>query len=274
MIKLEEWIYLKDSWKEGNTTTIMVWVHWNEKSWIDALNDLKNNLEIISWKVYFIYANLEAIKQNIRFTEKNLNRCFLDGISKNSYEGKRALQIMKYLKQTDFMLDVHNTISFNNSLEVLITEHKEHAKYFPITKIITNIDNVQKWWSDGYVDSKWWKWFCLECGSINFWDKAKSYDIAKKWIVNFLKLTDNINWKLEIFNDKKKIMYMDYCYKTKTDNFIFAKDFKDFEFIKKWELIWVDWEEKIYAKFDSIIMFARKRYKAWEETFYIWHKID
>ena len=100
MKKIEEWIYVKDSWKNWNITTIMVWVHGNEKSGIDALNELKNNFKIISWKIYFIYANLKAINENVRFTEKNLNRCFLDNIEWSSYEEKRAKQIMKYLKQS------------------------------------------------------------------------------------------------------------------------------------------------------------------------------
>jgi len=62
MKKITKWIYLKDSWKEWNITTIMVWVHGDEYSWIDALDEVLNDINIINWKVYFIYANLEAIK--------------------------------------------------------------------------------------------------------------------------------------------------------------------------------------------------------------------
>lgn len=267
--KIWNGIFLNDSWIKWNITTIMVWVHWNEVSWIDALNEIIDDLEIISGKVYFIYANLEAIKKNIRFTEKNLNRCFLKNIEVNSYEEKRSKEIMLILDKSDFLLDVHNTISFNSSLEILITTHTDFMHYFPLSKVITNIDNAQKWGSDWYMDSIWKKWFCIECGSINFWNKKECKDLAEQSIINFLKVTWNINWKPEEYNIKREIMKMSYVYKTKTDNFKLEKEFKDFDKLKSWEIIWYDWDEEIKINKDSIIIFAHNQDKKWKEWFYL-----
>ncbi|MDF1682786.1 MAG: succinylglutamate desuccinylase/aspartoacylase family protein [Patescibacteria group bacterium] len=91
-----------------------------------------------------MYANLEAIKQNVRFTEKNMNRCFLKEQNGNIYEEKRAKEIMEILDKSDYLLDIHNTISFNSSLEILITTHVDYSKYFSLNKIITHIDNAQE----------------------------------------------------------------------------------------------------------------------------------
>ena len=269
-----KWIFIKDSWVKWNATTIMVWVHWNETSWIDALNDIIDDLKIISWKVFFIYANLKAIEKNVRFTEKNLNRCFLKELANESYEERRAKEIMSILDKSDFLLDVHNTISFNSSLEILITSNTDFIKYFPLSKVITHIDEIQKWGSDWYLDSVWWKWFCIECGSINFWDKNKSKDLAKKSIINFLKVTWNISWKAEEYSWKRKIMRMDYVYKTKTDNFKLKREFKDFEELKSWEIIWYDWSKEIITDKESIIMFAHNREEKWSEWFYLWYKSE
>ncbi len=63
-------IYTFDSWKTWNTTTIMVWVHGNELSWPNAMMNILPNIEIISWKVFAIIANLKALEQNLRQTEK------------------------------------------------------------------------------------------------------------------------------------------------------------------------------------------------------------
>ncbi len=271
--KIEEWIYLYDTWKVGKNTTIMVWVHWNELSWIKALNKLKNSLKIDNWKVYFIFWNLKAIKKSIRFTEKNLNRCFLENQSWNSYEEKRAKIIMKYLDKSDYLLDIHNTINYNNSLKVLITTHIDFAKYFNIKNIMANIDSVQKWGSDGYMDNIWKKWFCLECGSINFKDDTDTDLLAEESIINFLKVTKNIEKKPKIFSNSRLLVDMYFQYKTKTDKFRLSKDFKDFDKIKKWEIIWIDWEEKIICEKDSIIVFSHNRDKIWEEWFYLWEKI-
>lgn len=271
--KLEDWIYLIDSGKEWKTTTIMVWVHGNEVSWIDALNNIIDKINIEKWKVYFIYANLKAIKKSKRFIEKNLNRCFLKILPSSTYEESRAKTIMKYLDDSDFLLDIHNTESFNSSLKFLITTNISYSKYFDVNKILTHIDNIQKWWSDGYMDSIWKKWFCLECWSFNFWDKNESVYLAEKSILNFLKVTKNILWDPEIFSYEKEIIKMDYVYKTKTSNFKLSNNFKDFESIDSWLLIALDWKEEIYTKSKSIIIFAHNRNKIGEEWFFIWHEI-
>jgi len=267
MEKILEWIYLIDSEKKWNITTIMVWVHWNEISWVKALDEIKSNLELISWKVYFVYANQKAIKKNVRFTEKNLNRCFLKNNNWNTYEEKRAKEIIDILEKSDYLLDIHNTTSFNSSLEFLITTHIDYAKYFNVNKVVSHIDDIQKWWSDWFMDSIWKKWFCLECGSINYWDKEKSKILAKKSILNFLKVTKNISWEPEVFDNDKLIIKMKLMYKTKSNDFKLAREFKDFEEIKRWELIWIDWKEKIINKQDSIILFAHNRKQVNSEWF-------
>ena len=270
---ITKWIYLIDSWKKGNTTTIMVWVHGNEISWIDSLDEIIDDINIISGKVYFIYANLNAIKQNVRFTEKNLNRCFLKWNKWETYEDKRSQEIMNILDKTDYLLDVHNTESFNSSLEFLITIHTDYAKYFWVDKIVSHIDDIQKWWSEWYVDNIWNKWFCLECGSFNFWDKQRSKILAKESILNFLKVTKNIIWKPNVFNDKKQIVKMDYMYITKTDNFKLTKSFVDFEELNFWDSIALDWNEELKVSQDSVIIFAHNRDKKWVEWFCMWHNI-
>jgi len=272
MKEISEWIFLKDSFEKWNITTVMVWVHGNEYSWIDILDKIIDKINIITWKVYFIYANLEAIKNNVRYNEKNLNRCFLKWNKWYSYEEKRAIEIIKYLDKSDFLLDIHNTFSFNSSLEMLITTNVEYSKYFNIKKVVSHIDDIQKWWSDWYLDSIWKKWFCLECWSINFWDKEKSNILAEESIVNFLKVTWNIEWRAKVYDNKNEIIKMDYMYKSKTNNFKLSKDFKDFEKIEKWELVAIDWKDKIIVHCDSLILFAHNPKKIWDECFCIWHE--
>ena len=270
---ITNWIYLIDSWKEWNTTTIMVWVHGNETSWIDALDEIIDSMDIIWGKVYFIYANLNAIKQNVRFTEKNLNRCFLKWNKWETYEDKRSQEIIEILDKSDYLLDVHNTESLNSSLEFLITIHTDYSKYFWVDKVVSHIDDIQKWWSEWYLDSIWWKWFCLECGSFNFWDKEKSKLLAWDSILNFLKVTKNIIWKPNVFNNKKQIVKMDYMYMTKTDNFKLTKPFIDFEELKSWTSIALDWNEELKVLEDSVIIFAHNRNEKWVEWFCMWHNI-
>lgn len=270
MIKVNDWIYLIDSWCLWNTTVIMVWVHGDEISWIEAINNLKDDLNIISWRVYIVYANLKAIDNKVRFVETNLNRTFLPKILGNSYEENRAREIIEILNQADFLLDIHNTTSYNSSLKILITTHTDYIEYFDVDKVVTHIWDVEKWGSDWYMDIIWKKWFCLECGSINFWDKNESYRIAYNSILNFLKLAKNIKGNPEKYSIKRDIIKMKEVYKTKTDNFVLKKDYKDFEYIKKWEIIAKDWDIEILSEEESIILFAHNRKEIWKEWFFLW----
>ena len=251
----------------------MVWVHWNEKSWIDALDEIINDLVIVKWKVYFIYANTKAIEKNVRFIEKNLNRCFIKNISSDTYEGERAIELMNIFDKSDYLLDIHNTESLNSSLEVLITTNTNYSKYFEFDKVVTNIDDISKWGSDWYMDSIWKKWFCIECWSLYSWEKFRWKYIAKNSIINFLKVLWNIYGEPIIYNKKIQIIKMYYLYLTKTIDFKLYKNFSDFDEIKLWEIIAYDWWKEIKCDKDSIIIFSHNRNKIWEEWFYLGYKL-
>lgn len=56
-----------------------------------------------------MYANEEAIKQNVRFTSTDLNRSFPGKTKDADYEATRAAEIMKRVGRYDVVLDFHNT---------------------------------------------------------------------------------------------------------------------------------------------------------------------
>jgi succinylglutamate desuccinylase len=248
-------IYLLDSGKKWSITTIMVWVHWNEFSWPKAVDEILLNFKIDTWKVYFVYANLEAMKINKRFYEKNMNRCFLKNNNGKTYEEKRAKQIIEILDQSDYLLDVHNTIGEENSIPFLISEYKEFWKYFDVKYVVSGFDNLHPGGSDSYMNSIWKKWFCIECGSVNVEIEEKLVSFAEKSILNFLKITKNINKNPEIFNNQKYIKF-GFIYKNNSLDFEFTKKYKDFEKIKKWETIVFDWQIEFKTNKDCYILFS------------------
>jgi hypothetical protein len=260
---MNQWI-IKIQWnKKWNTTVIMAGVHGNERSGIDAFKNILATISVSSWVVYFILANLKAIEKNVRFVEKNMNRCFRKRIVWNSYEELRVRKIKKILNKADYLLDVHNTTN-TVSEPFLIWEEKKLAKYFPVRKFLSWIDWVQKWGSDGYMYNRWKIWLCIESGSI--------YDNQWPWraeisILNFLKITANIVWKPEVFGKDQVKLSCYKIYKSKTDNFVLAKKFKDFENIEKWEIIWYDWGNKVIAEKKWAILFAHDADQKWKECF-------
>lgn len=245
-------IYIFDSEKKGNITTIMVWVHGNELSWPNAIIEIIKTLKIQSWKVFIIFANLKALQQNVRQTEKNMNRSFVQSNTGTTYEDKRAREIMKILEKSDYLLDIHNTLNIENSIPFLISEHPELWKYFDVEKIVSGFDELHPGGSDGYMNEIWKIWLCLESGSIY---DPKWPEIAKKWILNFLKYTKNIVGIPETFSNQEYIKF-DTIYKNKTLDFKFTKTFEDFEKIEKWQIIWYDGNTEIFSDRDGYIIFT------------------
>lgn len=255
---------IKIEWnKKWKTTVIMTWVHGNERSGLATFKKILPNIKIEKWIVYFVTANLKALEKNVRFIEKNMNRCFRKKIKWNTYEENRAREIRKILNKSDYLLDVHNTTN-KISEPFLIWEEVKWWKYFPVKKILSWIDSIEKWWSDGYMLNIWKIWFCLESGSI--------YDTnwpinAEKSIINFLKLTGNIEGKAQILINNQKHIACKKMYKCKTNNFNLSRKFKDFDEVKKWEIIWMDGWKKVVAKEDWLVLFPHDSDEIGKECF-------
>lgn len=93
--------------------------HGNERVGVDLINyysEHKNNFS--TFTVNTMIANPKAVKQNQRFTEQDLNRCFmpddLNQSSKRTYEQFRAKELRDILgsKESphfDFLIDIHST---------------------------------------------------------------------------------------------------------------------------------------------------------------------
>lgn len=263
IIKKKDSIIEFDSNNPWNITTIMAWVHGNELSWINAIFEIIKDIKVISWKVYFIFANLKAIEIAERQYEKNMNRCFFEEKMWATYEDNRVQEIIPYLKESDYLLDIHNTLNTKNSIPFLISEYKELWDIFDVNLIISWFDKLHPWWSDGFMNKIWKVWICLESWSI--YDK-KWPKIAKDGIINFLKYTWNIDWKYTIKKNKTFINF-DKIYKNESLNFKFVKDFLDFEKISLWQVIAYDGDKKITSDRDWYIMFTYNPKNIQDECF-------
>lgn len=258
-----------DSWIVWKTTVIMSWVHGNELSWVKIIQELVPKIQVIKWKVIFIFANLEALSLNKREYQKNMNRCFLRGNKWGTYEDKRSRYIMEFLDKSDYLLDIHNTINEMNSIPFLISEYNYLWKYFDVDFSVKWFDKLHPWWSDSYMNKIWKIWLCLESWSI-YDDKWTR--IAENWILNFLRYTWNIQWEPIQYNKKDFILFYR-IYKNKSINFKFIKRFKDFEKVEKWQLIAYDNWKEITAESNWYIIFSYKPNKIWDECFCLWKKV-
>lgn len=258
---------IKQGSKPGKNIVIMAGVHGNEVCGVKAFDDLIPKINIEKGKVTFIYANLEAYKQNKRQVEYNLNRCFLDNQleeMQNTLEGKTAKEIIPYLKEADVLLDIHSSKTSDN-LKFLICEEDCLDLIDSLTpnKVILGIDKVQKGGSDGYMFNHGKPGICVECG---LHETEESLERAKHSILNFLKKVGAISGEAEKFPEKD-IFRVDYMYNNKYGKFVLNKEFKDFEKVAKDALIGYDGNKEIYFEEEGYILFPYQPEEIGNECF-------
>lgn len=111
-------------------------IHGNEPAGPKAIGIMKELVTKGDWNVsgavYGLIGNPEAMKRSVRFCDENLNRAFNGHIS-NSLEGKRAQEILMWLKEIAarhkrfYLLDIHS-VSIGETRVVVFDSDNQRAE--------------------------------------------------------------------------------------------------------------------------------------------------
>jgi hypothetical protein len=165
----------------------------------------------------FFIANMEAKKQNKRFIDVDLNRCFPGKLDGNCEE-KAAAELLEKLKDFDYVIDIHSTTADTESF-VIITKNnaKKLALAVPLNKLVIMEQHIAQ--NKALIDHV--------CGiSIEFSKKTKPdevKDIVMETIEN-LKQRKKIHKQVySVYGTKKtnKNIHLQNFKKTKLDGEIF-----------------------------------------------------
>ncbi len=257
-------VIIKKGEKEGNISVIIAGTHGNERSGVIAFQKLLPQLEIDTGTVYFIYGNPRAIKAHKRFTEYNLNRLFLEDDSypeevQKTYEFTRAQFIKTYLDKASALLDLHSTTA---DTEPFIFAEKyafPTLDFFPreFSKIVSGVEDIEPGGTDGYMSRRGKIGICVEGGRH---DDEKVINLALHSIHAFLIARGHLI-NANIIGEKltqRDFIHLSYAYYTK-ENFRLVKEFKDFSFVQKNELIGYDGREEVRVPSDGVILFAQNQ---------------
>lgn len=247
-------IIKKNSRRTGKTLAVFCGVHGNEKAGIFAVKKILKDVKIKSGTVYFVFANPRAIKQNKRFIEKNLNRCFVNKRKGNSYEEKRAIRLMKIMDKSDALLDVHASNNPKTTPFAITDNGLDIVKNMNFKIIATGFDDVEPGATDGYMKRKKKVGICLECG---YSGKSKRHtELAYNSIIQFLQYFDAIEKILPESKVKQKVLIVDKAQKVTSNKFKLTKTFADFQTIKKGSIIARDEFKKYIAEKEGVILFG------------------
>lgn len=253
----------------GKTLAVFCGVHGNEKAGVYAVTEVLKSIKIKKGIVYFVYANPEAIKKNVRLIRKNLNRCFLKNNKGKTLEDKRARQLMKILDKCEGLLDLHASNVEKATPFVICEKHSyKLAKIFDVGIVSSGWDRIEPGATDGYMNKRKETISAgVECGYAG--ESEKNAGLAKKCIFQFLQFFNCIDKEVDFSNRKQKLIKVTKAVKKQTDDFSFSKKYADFEKLKSGELIARDGKKKYMAGKNECIIFANASKKIGEEAFII-----
>lgn len=272
MFRIKKKLHMKKNLRRHKpTVTIIGSIHGNEKIGALAINKLKKLIkkEAVFGKIHLIFGNPYAYKKNKRFLRHDMNRLFKpSGVElgkKPSLEQKRAFKISKILDKTDFMLDIHST----QKPSVPFVYCKLSPRHFALARIFetefivgpakgAKIPSLNAC-TDDYVNSRGGIGITYESG----WNQdLKVLNRVIQKTQKFLTIVESTHLKGVMPRNKIKPIIID-LYKEiipKTKTFGLAKDFRNFDFLEKDELIAHDGKNKITAKQNSYVIFPKTQF--------------
>ena len=257
----------KEGSKPGKTIVVLAGIHGNEVCGVQAFNEIIQNINIEFGKVYFIYANNAAIRENKRYIQYNLNRCFLKEQPldiKSSLEGKTAREIMPYLDEAEAVLDIHASFT-KDSIPFVICDEQwiREADIFDAEIVSYNWDPFEPGSTDYYMNLQSKPGFCFECGYLA---DSEATNRAKEAINQFLVWNKCILQELKR-KDKQKIIKITDLYKNKFASFKIEKYFPDFIKLTERTKVGNEGNDEIFREKNDILLFVRDCQSLNEECF-------
>lgn len=125
---------MKKLFLDGKTVCVVAGLHGNEKGPVRALQD--SGLD-------FILGNPEAYTVNTRFINSDLNASF--GLEAESYESKRATELLHDINPEDIVIDFHTTSAVTEPF-VIITDKEmlSYAEFTGLKSVVLMTHNIKK----------------------------------------------------------------------------------------------------------------------------------
>jgi len=211
-------------------TAVIVCLHGDEKYGLEVTKELPH--------ISFFIGNPRALKENKRFIDSDLNRSF-PGNPNGNYEEKRAYELVKELKDFDYVIDLHSS---SNDCPVfgIITKPNKDKLEFTKKLGLKRLVIMPEFFSFGKALIDY-----IKCGislEVGPHERKENVDEVKKIIEN-----KNKNEDIEIFEVIEIV-------KKEQENIII----KNFEEIKKGQVI-AEGKGKQVAEFDFIPVLVNEK---------------
>ncbi len=267
---------------KGKNILFLGSVHGNEKCGSQAIDFFvdqfkRKKLFINKGSVVFMpRVNKLAYQKNVRYIDYNLNRIINDNFDASIYESMIAKELKTFIKKSDILVDLH---SMEAKTVPMVFVDYDKPKWLElglasgIKHIILNWPNIYKHGGLGVADttkyamSKNIPGITIECGQHK--DRG-SVAVARKSIINILSYHGLINQDIMSKSDYKNNFYVaEKVFFRKNLKDKFHKNWKNFDFIKKGQVIANGPSGKILSLKDGYILLPKNNAKIKDEWFYL-----
>lgn len=261
-----EGVTKKEGALPGKTVAVFCGVHGNERVGVNAVREAAKNLSIARGTLYLVEANPPAIEANVRAVGKNLNRCFLKDNSSDTPEDVRARELMTLLDKCDALLDIHSSNS-EDAVPFAICERNALpiATTLPFSIISFGWDAIEPGGADGYMYQSGKIGICIECGS-SFNADAHQH-LAEESIRVFLQHFDMLPSTKQMAKVSHRYIQVHTMGIKHTEDFSFAKIYKDFEALPSGKIFATDGNTTYTAGESDCIIFPRPNTAIGDEAF-------
>ncbi|MBU3907399.1 MAG: succinylglutamate desuccinylase/aspartoacylase family protein [Nanoarchaeota archaeon] len=102
---------------------IVVCLHGDEKYGLEVVRNLPTSLPLFSF-----IANKKALKENKRFVDADMNRCF-PGSPNGNYEERQAYPLLNNLKDFELVIDLHSSSNQCPMFGIITKPNKEKVEF-------------------------------------------------------------------------------------------------------------------------------------------------
>ena len=263
---------------KGPLLFITAGVHGNEPSGVMALKkvfkELEHSLPEIKGTIVGVTGNRKALNKNVRYIDEDLNRTWTEknvkDKVKNTHEKEEMFSIIKVLQdfpEKDFtkryFLDCHTTSSASAPYISVqeVHDNDEWAHQFP-PYIIRGFSDIVSGCIDHYMSRTGLTGFVFEGGQHESDEAVDNHEgiiwhaIAKACSLDLYKLSayPKAASKLEKLKTDQKTFEILYRHELKEDdNFKMEPGYKNFQPVKKGDLLAQHTGEEIKSKWDAFI---------------------
>lgn len=280
-----------DSLCPGPKLLLMAGVHGNETSGLNAVEKLlfdfmSGSRKLDEGTLTIVRANREAITVCNRLMKHNLNRLFRDEygpeIDRACYEFRRAQEIKPYIREAEYILDLHSTSSPSEPHIVVESDRVGWYRDLGVSKLLTGWSKVSGGVTDGTTES-----YAKQHGRVAATLEAgshadrKSIRVAYRTAVRFLmqhRLTGATCLDDELADPRPEVYEIDRAHFKKHEEFSFLiPEVRGFLRLEPRQPYAKDGERMLCAGIDDYLLMPAgnpRIVKMGEELFFIGRRVE